>query len=372
MDVAAAPAPLSRERDVLGAALEQIRARIPQGWRLEPYDGPMDRRRADAVLSLVPPQGPATVLVVEVKSSLVTRDLPGMLEQLNGYIAATFPARRGTPGALPLIASRYLSTPLQRWLTERNVAYCDATGNLRVALDRPALFVRDVGATRDPWRGPGRPKGNLTGEPAARVVRALADYAPPYSVPRLVELSGASTGPTYRVVDFLAEQAVLERAVRGPIKQVRWVELLRRWSQDYGFLRTHAVTNFLAPRGLPVLSSGLAELPNQNGLRYAVTGSLAAQNWAPYAPARAAMIYCDDSAQLANQLDLRPVDSGGNVLLAQPAYEVVYDRADTLEGVVTVAPSQAAVDLITGPGRNPAEGEALLDWMEANVDRWQQ
>jgi hypothetical protein len=35
-----------------------------------------------------------------------------------------------------------------------------------------------------------------------------------------------------------------------------------------------------------------------------------------------------------------------------------------------VAPSQAVADLLTGPGRNPSEGEELLDWMRKNEGVW--
>ena len=310
--------------------------------------------------------------VVEVKRSLVRRDLPPVLEQLEGQIAALPPSRRGSPAPLPFVISRYLSPPLQGWLAERSVSYADATGNLRISVDRPAFFLRDAGATKDPWRGPGRPKANLTGEPAARIVRALVDFTPPYSVPRVVQLAGASTGPTYRVVDFLNDQALLTRSDRGTIEVVHWRELLQRWSQDYGFLRTNTITSWLAPRGLPTVTRALTEISAKEPARYAVTGSLAAQTWAPYAPARAAMIYADDPQWLAERLDLRPVDTGANVLLAAPAYDVVYDRATAPDGLHIVSPSQAAVDLMTGPGRNPTEGEAVLDWMEANIDAWRQ
>jgi len=366
----ALPGPLVHEREILTEALQQIQARLPGGWKLNVDEQPVGRRRPDAVVYVMSPQGQEVSLVVEVKRSLVSRDLPAVLEQLKSY-AANLRAGGKEAGALPLVVSRYLSGTLQSWLTEHNVAYADASGNLRLALDRPALFLRDVGATKDPWRGPGRPKGNLTGEPA-RVVRALVDYAPPYSVPRLVELAGTSTGPTYRVVDFLDEQALLERGTRGPIDQVKWRDLLRRWSADYGFLRSSSVTTYLAPRGLALVLSALADATADRAPRFVVTGSHAAQNWAPYAPARAAMIYCDNPADLADRLDLRAVDSGANVLLARPAYDVVYDRAQIVDGITVAAPSQVAVDLMTGPGRNPAEAEALFDWMETHVESWRQ
>jgi hypothetical protein len=41
-----------------------------------------------------------------------------------------------------------------------------------------------------------------------------------------------------------------------------------------------------------------------------------------------------------------------------------------MDGVMYAAPSQVAVDLLTGPGRSPAEGQALLDWMESNEPAW--
>ena len=69
---------------------------------------------------------------------------------------------------------------------------------------------------------------------------------------------------------------------------------------------------------------------------------------------------------MAARFDLRAVDAGANVLLARNAYDVIFDRTENLDGVTVVAPSQAAVDLMTGPGRNPVEAEALLDWMQAN------
>ena len=57
-------------------------------------------------------------------------------------------------------------------------------------------------------------------------------------------------------------------------------------------------------------------------------------------------------------------------LVAAPASSVVFDRGSDVDGVRYAAPSQVAVDLLTGPGRNPAEGQALLDWMESDESAW--
>ena len=356
--------PLDREVDISRFVVNLIRERLPPGWTVElDQEGAVGLgRRADAVVKLISAAGEAVSLIAEVKRTVVTRDLENMLSQLRAYAEDA-----AEPDLVPLLITRYLPPPAQGWLTDRNVAYADATGNIRLALERPALFLRDVGATKDPWRGAGRPRGTLLGEPPARVVRALVDYPPPMSVPRLVKLSGASTGATYRVVQFLQEQALLDRAPDGLIENAQWRPILERWAKDYGFLRSNTVTKYLQPRGIPTLMNDLARL---QGVRYALTGSLAAANWAPYAPARSAMLYADNPGELAAQLGLREVDTGPNVLIAAAAFDVVFERSEQLGGVTVVAPSQAAVDLLTGPGRNPAEAQALLDWMENDVTKW--
>lgn len=359
--------PLQREREILDAALNRIRDLVPPGWRLESADL---RGDVATVVRLQAPDGRCLRFAAKASRVLVTRDLPWLVDMLTATADSAVGRLADAPAAQPLVIARYLSTPVQSWLTERNIAFADATGNVRVTGADPAVFLRDVGAAKDPWRGSGRPKGNLTGEPAARIVRTLADYTPPYSVPELIRLAGTSSGATYRVVQFLVDQLLVERQERGPIENVRLRQMIQRWSGDYGFQRTNTTSSFLAPRGLSAVVDGLRDLASEGTLRYAVTGSLAAQQWAAHAPARTAMIYCTSPVDLADRLDFRHVDSGANVLVATPAYDVVFDRAEVREEVVFTAPSQTAVDLLTGPGRSPAEAEALLDWMESNVESW--
>lgn len=356
--------PLERELDIQRQALKSVRDRLPPQWNLSVAEQPSaGSRRIDAVVTIAAPNSPPSTVVVETKRSLVTRDLPQLVDRLRSASAEL-------PGEDPslMIIARYLAPPVRDWLEQQGVSYADATGNLLLRLSSPALFLRDRGADGDPWRGPGRPRGTLKGEPAARVVRALADFRAPISVPDLAARSRASTGATYRVVEFLQDEMLLERAPRAPIATARWRAILERWSQDYGFQASNTVLPVLQPRGLESLMERIRKGPTD--VRYAVTGSLAAANWEPYAQPRLAMIYVDDPAEFMAKMELRPVDVGANVLLAAPGADFVFDRSARIGGVDYAAPSQVAVDLITAPGRGPSEGEALLDWMEANEDEW--
>lgn len=352
---------------MLRHGIRLISDRLPKSWRVDVAErvqvGP-GSRRADAIVDLTAPDGSRALLVFEAKRSIVVRDLPAVVNHLQTVISELDSAEAPV---VPVVAGRYLAPSVRKWLHGHQVSFVDVTGNLQVVLERPALYLRDAGSDHDPWRGPGRPRSTLQGPAAARVVRALVDYSPPITVTELVHRSHASTGATYRAVEFLEREALLERGPRGRIETVQWRRILERWSEDYGFQQSNTVTAYLQPRGLEAL---ITELQSHGELEYALTGSLAAQRLARYAPPRLAMIYAQDPTVVVSNLDLRAVEGGANVLVATTDYDVVFDRTVETNGLRFVAPSQTAVDLLTAPGRGPAEGQALLDWMQTHEPDW--
>lgn len=348
------------EHQVLRAAVGVLGERIPPGWTLDTsQEERLGDRRVDAVLRVTSPDGTEAVLIVEAKTILEARDVAGMREQLHYWIDAM-------PHSGGMVVARYLARPVRERLFEAGLSYADATGNILVRTSRPGLFISDRGADKDPWRGPGRPRGTLKGEPAARVVRALLDHQGPWHVRRLVDISGASTGSVYRVIDFLESETLVSKDVGGKLEVPDWPALLRRWSEDYQFARIHKVTRWIAPRGIEHFLGRLrATAPGG----YAVTGSVAANVWAPYAPARSAMVYTMEPRQFAPAWGLRETDAGVNVLLAEPAYSVILARSvETPDELTLAAPTQVAADLMTGPGRSPSEAEALIEWARNSPD----
>lgn len=208
----------------------------------------------------------------------------------------------------------------------------------------------------------------MKGPVAGRIARALADFAPPMTVPQLAQRSGASTGATYRVVDLLDREAYIDREPRGPIMRVDWRPMLERWSADYGFAAGNPTATVLEPRGLPTL---LDRLRGAKDLQYVLTGSLAAGYFPPNPPARLGMVWVNKLDRAVDMLQLRPVDTGANVILAAADdLDFVYARSKTLEDLTIAAPSQVAVDLLTSPGSGPSEAVALLDWMDEHEHAW--
>lgn len=332
--------------DELGTTLRLVAKHLPPTWRLE------TRPKASTV-SLRAPDGTTARLTVLRRRKLEPRDVQTLRTS----------SQQGLKGTL--VTAEFLSPRTRQLLREAGASYADASGNMRVVADRPGIFVEAEGAQKDPGRE-SRPLASLKGPAAARVVRALCDFRPPYGVRRLAEIAETAPASASRVVSLLEREALIERGPRDEIREVDWAGLLQRWIQDYQFLSSNDVTTFLDPRGLPSFPAKLRNLK----ARSVVTGSLAAVRRAPIASPRLAAVYVDDPEAAAKALALRPAESGGNVTLVRPLDPVVFARSWVDEGIRYAALSQVAADLLTSPGRGPSEGEELIAWMRKNTDAW--
>ena len=333
--------------------------RIPSGWSLSARTrAPAGRYQVDLLAEIASPAGATAVLAIEVKRTLEPRGVLHAIEQLTAITAGAMPR------AVPVVASSYLSPRARTLLRERDVGYIDTTGNVRIEASRPGLFISADGVDRDPWPRDHKLQ-SLRGRGAARAVRAIIDTIPPYGVRELAQSTSASAPTLSRVLDLLEREAIVTR-VRGGVSAVDWKGAIRRWTEDYDQTDSNTSTMALEPRGMSALEKKL----RATKLAYVATGAFAAQRFDPIAPAALAAIYVTDSIEFIQQLDLRETEAGANVVILEPLDPVVFDRAVDRDGLRCVAPSQLAADLLTGPGREPSQGEHVLTWMEKNEHVW--
>ena len=181
----------------------------------------------------------------------------------------------------------------------------------------------------------------------------------------IAAVTGLAAGYVSRLLDALDHEALIERARRGRVEEADIAGLLRRWAESYDVLQTNEASLFLAPSGAKEALTQLA-----GAIPVAVTGSFAALRLAPVAAPALLIAYSSDIETVAGELGLLPADEGANVALLRAFDPIVWERGGEDSGVRYVAPSQAAVDCLTGNGRMPAEGEALIAWMTENEPRW--
>lgn len=350
------------ERMLVDIVRRALQDRLPGGWVVsEQHLAVAPDLRCDATLSVSGPMGQSPRIAVETRRIVEPRDVSRMHNRLD-------PANSGGAWDIGLVAARYLPATVRKRLIEAGLSFVDATGNVYLRSDVPPLFISDRGMDSDPWRGPGRPRGTLKGAPAAQVVRALVDARGPWRMRELVASAQASTGSVYRVIDFLEAEDLLVRNEDATVTVPNWVPVLRRWSEDYEFMKANIISRWIAPRGV---DSVIRAALDTDAREYAITGSVAATTWASYAPARSVMTYATNPVDIAERWGLRATETGANVLIAEPAYPALIRGARRREdGLSIAAPTQVAADLLTGPGRAPSEAEELIDWMVAHERDW--
>lgn len=343
---------------LLRDAIKLLRERLPAGWRVERKQPgrPTSIRTTDAAATFTDPNGLKGTLLIEGRARVYPKDV---LE-----LGAGTP--KNTDGSHLLVVSPFLSKSTRQALREASLNWLDLTGNVRLVLRRPGLFIETEGAKQRIGGGKGQAR-TLKGQNAGRVVRALLTADLPIGVVGLAQRAGTDPGYASRVLKLLENEALIERIRRGPVTRVDRAKLAHRWAEDAPLASRARIEAYFEPRGLGALKDKL----RGTKLKYAVTGSLAAQQWSPIAAPRLGQVYVSDPEEAAEALDLRPAGGAVNVQLLRPRDHGILESARKgQDNVYYARPLQVVLDLLAGPGRSPSEGEELLAWMASRPDAW--
>ena len=264
------------------------------------------------------------------------------------------------------LAGEWLSPRSRELLEDIGYGYVDQTGNVSAVMKRPGIVFRTDGAQRDP-SPPSVPRLNIRGPRAWALLRTLAEVQPPYGVSDLANAIDSDPGYVSRLLSALSDELLISRVPRGPVEHVEWESLLRQLTAGYSLLGSNETTNWIASAGPEQFLDDLAASKSK---RWAITGSFAASPLVSVAAPEIAVVYADDPERIATLARLRPVRIGGNVVIAAPYDQIVFERTWTRDNIVYASPAQIVVDCLSGPGRMPAEGEALLEWMQRKAPRW--
>ena len=203
------------ERQLTGAQLtKQVevgrRAIMPPDWEMTSQREARARDRGyDLKLSVTAPDGARTTILVEVKANRFAGGVRAAVQQLRAVADAS-----GAQDPALVVAAPYLSPTARRQIAEVGSGYFDLTGNVFLRCRRPALYIRQDGASKDPWPSDDTLR-SLKGRGSARAVRALLDFAPPYGVRELAEKAGVPLGSLSRTIELLGKAAHPRRPWAG-------------------------------------------------------------------------------------------------------------------------------------------------------------
>lgn len=179
--------------------------------------------------------GTYTTLLVESKREVTPRDVTSTLARTAALV------RQLSPNTGMIVAAPWLSPRAQEALTQTGINFLDLTGNVRLRLRRPSVFIRTTGATRSSTRASSS-SSKLTGPRVNRLIRCLADALPPFRGKDIATVTGLSEGYVSRALDALDAQALIQRAPRGEIRDVDWEGLLRYRAESYDLFRSNGAT----------------------------------------------------------------------------------------------------------------------------------
>ncbi len=158
------------DNNIIAGATRVVAERLPPGWIVERV-GATSR---GASLRISSGEG----RVVEVPVSALARADPRS-------------ARRIPAGRPLLVVAAYLTRSVREVLEAEGVSYADQTGNVRIVVDEPGLYIVTHGADANPW--PEARQFSLRGAKAGRVVCALACSTPPIGVRELAAAAGTAS-----------------------------------------------------------------------------------------------------------------------------------------------------------------------------------
>jgi hypothetical protein len=346
--------------ELLDTAIQILTTKLPQDWVIEKISSGDDPEPRDLLIKTPRSSGQAVILV-EARPEVSAHDVQVLM-------GGPWRRWRKQIGNQPiLLIAPYIGPRVRELLEEEEVSYVDLTGNVRISLDFPGVYIRMNGAQRNPFGV--KAKAGLKGAKVGAVIRVLVDATPPYTGADIARASSVNEGYVSRVLETLSEEGLIDRQSFGPVTDADWPALIRRRARALDLFRTPGSYRFVARqggRGLLTLIPAVRSEPPPT-----ITGSFAAERLAPVTSAALLVVYTMTPKELADDFGLLPSDTGADTVLVRPDNKVVFARsAEDQNGLNWAAPSQVAIDCLAGDGRMPSEGEAVIKWMREDESRW--
>lgn len=257
-----------------------------------------------------------------------------------------------------VFAAPFVSLNAQAICKEAGAGFLDLAGNCYFAFDN--IFVERIGRTVEPEK---RRLRSLFYEKSSRVIRRLLnDPLHPWHVQELAEIASVSTGLVSQIKTKLIDGELAER--RGDVFVLRKPdELLQQWGSAYQFSKNKQM-QFYSTKSLAELDALVAKHCSNKHIDYAFTlfsgaGLIGAQ-YVRVVNRACAYVMCD-SEILGQQLGLKRVDSGGNLLLLEPADPDLLIGKRKVRDRWVVSDIQLYLDFSSQKGRAQETADFILD-----------
>lgn len=292
-------------------------------------------------------------LIVEVRSHVQLRDARLSVERLRNVC-------NQYTGSFPIFCSQYLSPSIKDFCAEAGLSFFDFAGSYRLVF-ADVFIERDAPAARPLEKKRLR---SFFAPMAARVLRRL--FNEPHriwKVTNLAEQAGASPATVSLLKDKLIGEEYVRNQGDGFVMH-RPGRLLQAWSGQYRY-KQHKLLELYGRQLQDELETHFSEYCKKHDTEYGFALFSGARRVAPFTrgvtQSQAYVTSTDVAAQIAKSLQLKFVDSGGNLLLLVPDDQDVLFGRQEVDGAFVVSDIQLYLDLASHPTRGEENAEFLLE-----------
>jgi len=307
------------------------------------------RLSPDLIIKSSMPDGEQLILV-EVKNNGQPRIARDAVNQLLRYKA-------DFPNSYCVFCAPYISSASAEICRQDGVGFIDFAGNCNLSFGK--VYIEQSGKQNPaPQR---RELRTLYSPKATRVLRVLLNNpGKTWKTQMLADEADVSLGLTSNIKKLLEDREIILSEAKG-IKLRSPGSLLSEWTENYTY-KKNQIRNYYSLKTVPEIEADIAKFCSQRDIRYALTGFSGAARFAPAVRYQRVMAYINGAVdEISEQLNLKEVTSGSNVMLFSPYDDGVFYGTKKVEDSNVVSPIQLYLDLQGFPGRGEEAAEVLLE-----------
>jgi hypothetical protein len=289
-------------------------------------------------------------LIAEVKSSGQPRLAREAVNQMLRY-------KDRIPNAYFIFIAPYISPRAAEICEAEGIGYLDLSGNCLLSFDN--IFIQ-----KTDYPNQFKEKRNLRSlytPKAERILRVLlCNPGQKWKITDLAVESSVSLGQASNVKKILFDRELVS-GERGGFSLKDPLALVREWAENYDY-RKNIIQEFYSLKSVTDIENTLAAYCKTRRIKYALTGFSGAARIEPAVRYKKAMVYAADFDEEAfSEISLKPVKSGGNLLLFTPYDEGLFYGSAEVDEIQTASEIQLYLDIQGFRGRGEEAAKVLFE-----------
>lgn len=254
----------------------------------------------------------------------------------------------------------YISEASAESICENNLSYIDLSGNCHILSKR--IIIHFQGKENKYIEK--REKKNYfskASSAASSIMRTMLDRPfTDWQVNVLSEITNKSIGMVSNVKSFFRERDWIVEYPHGfELRNIK--EILYTWAKDY-HKKDSRTFEYYSLDSIPELEQKISAWSLKHDNSALLGGFSAAARYAPTVRYKKLEVYVEQQAfdEFLLDMDLQPVNSGGNVVITIPHDETPYMFYREIDGSLVTSPVQTILDLLGNAGRGEEAADAII------------